>query len=245
MTPHSKRPTAGTSPARPGGLLVRSGAALGAVIALAACGGSGRVVVIEAPINVQEVVLRAESSERLRVPQQVVFDWAMAERGGARVDGQGVARMEPPFRARLDLFLGNGEPAGAAAIVEDDLRLPTGMSPNVLPPPHLLWGALGVFRPGLGTGLLGAERDGEYMLVRYSLPGNSEAIYRLADGRIQQVEVMRDGSVVQRLTLERDELGVPVEALYRDLVEVTELKLTRTSVAQTEPFPSDIWTPFF
>ncbi len=212
---------------------------------LLGCGGGNRVVVIEPPVNVQEVVLRAESNERLQVPQQVVFDWAMNERGGARVDGQGVARMEPPFRARLDLFLGNGEPAGAAAMVDDDLRLPTNMPPSVLPPPNLLWGALGVFRPGLGTALLGAERDGDRMLVRYGLPGDAQAVYRLFQGRIEQVEVLRGGSVVQRLTVERDELGVPTEALYRDLVEVTELKMTRTSVAQTEPFPADIWMPFF
>ena len=63
------------------------------------------------------------------------------------------------------------------------------------------------------------------------------------DGRIVRVEVSRNGTVVQRLTLVRDDLQVPVEAVYRDLVEVRELRLVRESVAQTEPFPSDIWMP--
>jgi hypothetical protein len=201
------------------------------------------VVIIEAPINVQEIVLRLETSERLETPLRVVFDWEMAERGGARVDGRGAARLEPPFKARLDLFLGNGEPAGSASLVDDDLRLPTQMPPSVLPPANLLWSALGVFRPGLGTALLGAERVDGRIDVRYGLPGGEEAVYRLLDGRIERVEVSRDGTVVQRLTVERDALGVPTEAVFRDLVDVRELRLTRSSVAQTEPFPPDIWRP--
>lgn len=211
--------------------------------AVAACGGPGQVVIVEAPINVQEVVLRAETGERLKTPLRVVFDWEMAERGGARVDGRGAARLEPPYKARLDLFLGNGEQAGSASLVDDDLRLPTQLPPSVLPPANLLWAALGVFRPGLGTGLLGAERVDGRIDVRYALPGGDEAVFRLFEGRIERVEVTRNGTVVQRLTVERDALGVPVEALFRDLVDVRELKLVRASVAQTEPFPPDIWRP--
>jgi len=218
--------------------------ALGAFsVALASCGGRQQVVIIEAPINVQEIVLRLETTERLTTPLRVVFDWEMSERGGARVDGRGAARLEPPFKARLDLFLGNGESAGSASVVEDDLRLPTQMPPSVLPPPNLLWSALGVFRPGMGTALNGAERIDGLMHVRYGLPSGEEVVYRLLEGRIDQIEVKREGTVIQRLTLERDALGVPVEALFRDLVDVRELRLTRSTVAQTEPFPPDIWRP--
>lgn len=248
-----RRSMAPTTPvARPGPVpIARRGAVSARLLALGvgaavlgSCGGPGQVVIVEAPLNVQELVLRVETGERLQTPLRVVFDWEMAERGGARVDGRGAARLEPPYKARLDLFLGNGEPAGAASLVDDDLRLPTQLPPSVLPPPNLLWAALGVFRPGLGTALLGAERvEGGRIDVRYGLPGDEVAVYRLLDGRIERVEVTRGGTVVQRLTVERDALGVPVEALFRDLVDVRELRLIRESVAQTEPFPADIWRP--
>lgn len=221
--------------------MVLRSAGLLAVLGAAAC-SSGRVVVLEAPVNAQEIVSRLEAQERLSTPLRVVFDWQMSEQG-VRVDGRGSARMEPAYKARLDLFLGNNEPAGSAAAFEDDIRIPTRVPPQVLPPANLLWSALGVFRPGLGTALLGAERvDGGVHLV-YGLPGGERAIYRVVGGRVVRVEVTRDGTVLKRLTLERDEHQIPVEAVYRDLVEVRELRLVRESVVQTEPFPPDIWMP--
>ncbi len=217
------------------------GAAVGLAVLATAC-GPGRVVVLEPPVNAQEVVSRLEANERLTAPLRVIFDWEMSEQG-VRVDGRGLARLEPPFKGRLDLFLGNNEAAGRAAVVDDELRIPAELPPQVLPPANLLWSALGVFRPGLGTVLLGAERVDGAVHVRYGLPGDQEAIYRVDNGRIVRIEVMRDGSVVQRLTVERDALQIPVEAVYRDLVEVRELRLVRETVSQTEPFPTDIWRP--
>jgi hypothetical protein len=102
---------------------------------------------------------------------------------------------------------------------------------------------VGVFRPGRGTALLGAERREGRIRMRYGLSGSREAHYLIRDGLLDEVEVLQGGTVVQRVTLERDGLGVPVEAVYRDLVEVRELRLTRETVQQTEPFPSDIWYP--
>ncbi|NNF38414.1 MAG: hypothetical protein HKN71_07095 [Gemmatimonadetes bacterium] len=213
-------------------------AAAGAVLAC----GPRQVVVIEPPVNAQQVATRLEAAEQLEVPLRVVFEWSMMEQG-VRISGRGAARMEPPYKARLDLFLDNNEPAGRAALVDDDLRIPADLPPQVLPPANLLWSTLGVFRPGLGTALLGAERDGDGLLLRYGLPGGDEAVYHLSEGRIDEVEVSRQGTVVQHLRIERDDLQIPVEAVYRDLVEVRELRLTRETVAQTEPFPSDIWRP--
>lgn len=233
------RPIPPRRPSIPRGVAHLAG--LLALLTATAC-SSGRVVVLEPPVNAQEVVSRLEAGERLNVPMRVVFDWEMSEQG-VRVDGRGSARMEPAFKARLDLFLGNNEPAGSAAAFEDDLRIPTNLPPQVLPPVNLLWSALGVFRPGMGTALLGAERVDGAIHLTYGLPGGDRAVYRVVEGRIVRVEVSRGGSVIQRLTLERDEMQVPVEAVYRDLVEVRELRLVRESVAQTEPFPPDIWMP--
>ena len=174
--------------------------------------GPRQVVVLEPPVNAQEVTVRLRNTERMETPLRVVFEWSMSEQG-VRLSGRGVARMEPPFKSRLDLFLDNGEPAGRAAMVEDDLRIPVDLPPQVLPPANLLWSALGTFRPGLGTALLGAERADGGLRVRYGLPGGDEAVYHLREGRIEQVEVVRQGTVVQRLTIERDALQVPVEAI--------------------------------
>lgn len=163
---------------------------------------------------------------------------------GLRASGRGVARMEPPFRARLDLFLENGEAAGRSALVGDELRLPVDLPLEIVPPPHLLWGVLGVFRPEVGSFLAGAEQVDGQTRIRYLAQGQgAEVRYTLRAGRIEQIEALRQGTVVQRVVLERDALGVPATATFRDLVAVRELRLTRTSVQQTEPFPPDIWFP--
>jgi hypothetical protein len=209
----------------------------------AACSPAGPEAPAPAPLDPEQAVARASLADGLDTPHRVVFEWSMSE-PGLRASGRGVARMEPPFRARLDLFLDNGEAAGRAALVGDDLRLPVDLPLEVVPPAHLLWGVLGVFRPEAGSYLAGAEQvDGETR-IRYLATGQGgEVRYRLLGARMTQIEVAREGSVVQRVVLERDALGIPATATYRDLVAVRELKLTRVSVQQTEPFPPDIWYP--
>ena len=50
-----------------------------------------------------------------------------------------MARIEPPSKARLDLFLDNGEGVLSAALVDDELRLPHGAPEDILPPVELMW----------------------------------------------------------------------------------------------------------
>ncbi len=209
---------------------------------VAGCGGRQEVIVIGPPVDADQVALRAESETRLREPSRIVFAWSLSEQG-VRASGRGVARVEPSYKARLDLFLENGETAARAAMVNDDLRVPPGVPSNILPPAHLLWGTLGVFRPGLGTGLTGGERvEGEGVRLTYRLPGGDEVRYLLdASSRIRQVEVRLGGTPIQQLTLTRDDQGFPSEAVYRDLAAFRELRLTRESVEHVEPFPPDIW----
>ena len=207
-----------------------------------ACASAPPVVQLLPALDAQQLALQLEQREALQHPTRVVFDWAMTEQG-VRASGQGVARLEPAFKARLDLFLGNGEGAGRAALVDDELRLPLDLPPAVVPPANLLWGVLGVFRPGLGTVLLGAARQTDGLTLRYALANGDEVQYHLVEGRLDRIEVLQSGSVVQQVVLQRDALGVPLEARFRDLVAVRELRLTRTDVQRTEPFPSDIWFP--
>lgn len=223
---------------------VRVAALAMAVLSAASCGGRQQVVVIEAPVDADQIALRATEATALPHPSQIVFEWSLAEQG-VRADGQGVARVEPAYKARLDLFLSNAETATRAAMVRDELRMPPGMPDDILPPSHLLWGTLGVFRPGLGTSLLGGDRLEEgAMRLRYRIPGGSEVHYRLdASLRVREVEVVQSGSVVQRLTLEHDEGRFPAEIVYRDLAQFRQLTIRRSSEERVEPFPPDIWRP--
>ncbi|HZD06111.1 MAG TPA: hypothetical protein VE173_14465, partial [Longimicrobiales bacterium] len=127
----------------------------------------------------------------------------------------------------------------------DDLRIPPGVPEGIIPPSHLLWGVLGVFSPGAGAALLGAEdRGAEGVLMRYGYEDGKEIHYVLLGRRVQQVELLRDGHVVQRVSLDLESgARYPADAVYRDLGAFRELKITRESVEQVEPYPPDIWDP--
>jgi hypothetical protein len=177
-------------------------------------------------------------------PLRIVFDWQLND-AGQRVEGRGVARVEPPDRARLDLFLDNGETVVSAALVDGDLRLPPGSPDDILPPPDLMWGALGVFRPLGDPRLLGAdqlERDG--VRLRYRYEDGNEIHYTAAAGVMIALELLHDGHVVQRVDVAPErEAHYPLEATYRNLAEFRELKLVRQSLAVVAAFDPEIWDP--
>jgi hypothetical protein len=209
---------------------------------VAACGGTRQVVIMGPPVDAINVAMRTEDATRLREPSRIVFSWSLAEQG-VRVSGRGVARVEPSYKARLDLFLSNGETAARAAMVDDELRIPAGVPEGILPPSHLMWGTLGVFRPGLGTGLLGGDPlDDGGVRLRYRLGNGDEVRYVLTTTRqIREVEVLRQGTPIQHVTLEGGEGPFPTAIVYRDLAAFRELRITRESVEHVEPFPPDIW----
>jgi len=210
---------------------------------LSACGP--RQPAVLAPIPDAEVHARAlEHETRLEGPLRIVFGWQLNE-AGSRVSGRGVARVEPPYKARLDLFLGNGETVVSAALVDGELRLPAGAPDDVLPPADLMWGALGVFRPEDGTQLVGGDRlEGESLRLRYRYGDGSELHYQATGGSLRSLDLVEDGHVVQRVEVAAsDGTGYPVEATYRNLTRFRELKLTRESLQRVGPYPADIWDP--
>ncbi len=77
-------------------------------------------------------------------PQKITFKWEL-DQGQIVGRGEGVARLGPPDHARVDLFLGGGFGAAAAAIlVGDSLLVPPGSNGrDLVPPAPLLWAALG------------------------------------------------------------------------------------------------------
>jgi hypothetical protein len=195
-------------------------------------------------VDAGAVEREAQQASALDRPYRLVFAWEFQE-PGVRVRGQGVARVEPPFRARLDLFAANGERLGAAALVGDELRVPPGMA-VVVPPSPMLWGALGVFRPG--PGLYGAE-------AQRPAQDRSSLRYRSAEGgvlqvdlharRIERMERRLDSGVSEdlRVRFGPGDERFPRDATYRDLAAVRELRLTVESVEPVESFPPHIWTP--
>ncbi len=237
-----------TAPPARSGRLPRSGHSARALLPvvmllLVACGPRRLEVVgpIEGPEGVAESV---ERSTRLTEPTRIDFTWRLNE-GGSRLSGDGVARIEPPYRARLDLFLENGESVISAALVDDDLRLPPGAPHDVLPPVDLMWGTLGVFRPMEGMELVAGERLEEgARRLRYREPGGEELRYELVDDTVRALEVVERGSVVEWVRLEPSDDGrYPESATYRNLVDFRELEITRTSVRATAPFDPAIWDP--
>jgi hypothetical protein len=73
----------------------------------------------------------------------IVFNWELEDRDMTG-RGEGVARVAAPDSARLDFFLAGGFGNGAAVLIGDSLRTPGGdMIRRLVPPPALLWAALG------------------------------------------------------------------------------------------------------
>ncbi len=220
-------------------------AALAALAAVAACSGPpAPAVVAPVAVDAAQLALSLEGKTAVAAPLRVVFSWSLNE-SGVRVKGHGVARIEPPYKARLDLFMGNGETVVRAALVDGDLRLPPGSPEGILPPADLMWVVLGVFRPQTGSDLLGADRlDNGELQLRYRDPAGQELYFQVADGDVHSAQLEQGGHVVQRVEVRTaGDNRIPAEATYRNLAAFRELKLTRESVERVESFPPGIWDP--
>ena len=191
--------------------------------------------------NAGQVALAATRASSLDVPYRLLFEWSITE-PGSRLRGRGVARIEPPSLARLDLFTSNGERVAAAALDGDILSVADDGRTEV-PPATLLWGTLGVFRPGPETGLTGGRRYPNGKLeLSYEAPGGAELLYTLRDDRVERIDALRDGRAREEVTLVRVESErFPRQATYRHLEEVRELRITLESVEHVESYPTDIW----
>lgn len=221
----------------------RLAAWVGCLVASTGCAGGGGVATV-APLADPQASLRAFAAETTpESPTRIYFDWSLTEEG-VRVSGRGVARVAPPDRARLDLFLSNGEAVAGAILVGDELTLPVSLPGDILPPPELLWGTIGTIRLGAGARVVGGDEleDGGVRLVARLSDG--EAVrYEVLDGRVRRIEqVTEGGSVVKTLvTRHADEGRIPAEATYRDLTAFRELILTRDGMENVDGFPADIW----
>jgi hypothetical protein len=212
--------------------------AAAAALLLAACAPRG--VPFEGPVD-PALEARAVAATAPAGPLLVRFNWTMRERD-ARFTGQGVTRMAPPDRARLDLFGPRGEGYLSAALVGDQFRLQPGAVAAPLPPPPLLWSAIGSFRPPPGARLVAAFQDGESTRLHYA-DGTDRWRFTLEADRLRSAELDRAGA---RHTVElrgTAAAGLPQEAAYRDWSAFVELTLTLTDAENVASFPEDTWWP--
>jgi hypothetical protein len=193
------------------------------------------------PRGVAEAALAATLPEG---PVQMAFSFRLRE-ADLRFQGRGVARIEPPYRVRLDLFSNRGETLFQGALVEGELRIPDWAPREMAPPPGLLWAALGVFRPDPGWELTGSrsERDGTVSL-RYETGEGEELRFRIRESRLVRAELLRGGRLVEEVTLSLDrESGTVTETVYRNRGEFVELSFHLQSSETVAFFPPHIWDP--
>ena len=177
-------------------------------------------------------------------PVRILFDFRYRE-ADMRFRGRGVARVEPPYKVRVDLFSPQGETLFQAALVGSDLRIPTWAPREMAPPPPLLWASLGVFRPDPTWALSGGDhgRDGRVVL-RYDSGPEEELRFAVENGRLVRAELHRDGHLTEEVGLSLAETsGTVQETVYRNLAEFLELTFSLETVETVESFPSDIWDP--
>lgn len=217
----------------------------GASLACAPLQRAGPGVQPEAPsAAASAAALAVEEATRITTASRLVFAWR-AQEPDFRGSGTGVARVEPPDKARLDLFLDNGEVAATAALVGDDLRIPAELPGELVPPPALFWAALGVFRPGSGATLIEAREGNGTMQLGYRLPMGDRIRFRLRGQAVADAMVLSGGAVVERIEASepRPGSGYPAEATYRNLQDYRELRLRLETFEHVDSFPADIWYP--
>lgn len=214
--------------------------AAGAIAALLITGCAARGI----PATLDPVTAEAAiAATAPQTPIQVIFQWRALD-GDARFNGEGVARIQPPYQARLDLFGPRGDTYLSAALVAGEVRLPPGVQAGQIPPSALMWAVLGVVAPPAGAVLAGTREDGgrselyyevDGGVLRYVIEGDRLRSARW-EGRSQRMSVDLRGEAAH---------GLATQATYRDVTAVTELMLNLESVDEMEPFSPDIWRPGF
>lgn len=197
-----------------------------------------------AGIDLDALASRALAATMPETPVQITFDFRLKE-ADLRFAGRGVARVEPPYRVRIDLYSNGGEGLFRAALVGSDLRVPLGVPRELAPPPGLMWAALGVFRPDADLHLMGGRSTGKGNVTLYYGGGKGQDLRFLLTGdRLTRAEIHQDDHLVEEVDLVFDESsGEVVETVYRNRAMFLELTFSLKSVETVGSFPPEIWDP--
>jgi hypothetical protein len=210
-------------------------AVLSAAAALGACAGLGG----QAGPPDAEAEARVAAATAPARPVQVTFDWDMRDRD-ARFNGQGVVRLDGAYRARLDLFGPRGETLSAAILEGEEMRVVPAGSEALLPPPALLWSALGVFRPPVDAPLTATGTTDGGLNLEYARDGTVWR-FRFENDVLRRAEwTARGGRRTVELTGAAD-FGLPAQAAFRDWTEFRELTLRVTNTEERAGFTADVW----
>ena len=167
---------------------------------------------------------------------QTSFRWEYEE-PDLSARGEGVARVAPPDSARLDLFLGGGFGGGAAVLVGDELRLPGGADGirRYIPPPPLLWAALGrlAVPPSPDTS---ARVDGD--ILRADIGRDPVWRATFAGEQLVRLERIDDGRITAWVARETEQ-----RVRYRDERSGRTLTLTVERRENAQDFDPRIWRP--
>lgn len=173
-------------------------------------------------------------------PLRVRFAWSLRDRD-AHFEGNGVARIEPPYRVRLDLFGPRGELYAAVAIVNGELRVPPQSADAPIPPPSLLWSTLGVLLPPAGAQLVATRREGARLHLEYR-GERGRWRFEVEDQRLRHAGWEPTDGGQHTVELEGTApFELPEQAVYRDWAAFRELSLTLDEVEHVEPFPPETW----
>jgi len=164
--------------------------------------------------------------------RRIVFRWDFEE-NSLRTRGEGAIRTAAPDSARVDLFLTGGISAGHAVLIGDSLRAPNkAQIERVLPPPAMMWAALGRLAiPPLPDTVVTEEGGRVYAEI------GRPAAWRVTvkGARLMQLARLSGGRVAEAVT--RDDGG-------RLLYEVPGRRKLWLGIIRDEevpPFDATIW----
>ncbi len=150
------------------------------------------------PLGGVEADIALPAAELPTTPQLIRFSWTYADET-FDVKGDGVVRSGPPDRARLDLFIANGYGNGMAILQGDSLFVPgIDLIRRFLPPPPLLWAALGRVALPAGRDTI-VRLDGDTLRADLSGTDTDKRTWRVhfASSALRRIERIEDGRVVE------------------------------------------------
>ena len=165
--------------------------------------------------------------------RRIVFRWDFEEQS-LLTRGEGAMRTAAPDSARVDLFLTGGLSAGYAVLIGDSLRAPNkAVIERVLPPPPMMWAALGRLAiPPLPDTVVTEEGGTIYAEI------GRPAAWRVTikGSRLTQLARLNGGRIAEVVT--RDEGG----RLLYEVPGRRKLWLSITRDEEVSPFAATIWT---
>lgn len=181
-----------------------------------------------------------------RRPMQLQFTWVYGD-DAFSANGDGVVRVAPPARARLDFFLRNGSAGGFAILDGDSLYVPgAAVAERLMPPAPMLWAAL--HRLALpATRDTVARTDGDSLRIDMGTFRSGDA--RSADGRawrltfggkrLARVDRIEKGRIIESMVREHGTNGERIRYYHEEAHRRLTIVLADTT--WVEGFDAAIW----